>query len=67
MGSRSSPFNFDTIGKDIEFIAQANYAIAFIEHILDECITVKSGAQTPVALDILIRSFQKLGVPTGTR
>ena len=63
MGSRSSPFNFDTIGEAIEFIAQANYAIAFIEHILDDFITIESGAQTPVALNILIRLFQKLGVP----
>ena len=62
MGSRSSPFNFDTIGKAIEFIVQANYAIAFIEHILDDFITIESGAQTPVALNILIRLFQKLGV-----
>ena len=38
MGSRSSLFTFDTIGKAIEFIAQANYTIAFIEHILDDLL-----------------------------
>ena len=63
MGSQSSPFNLDTIGKAIEFITQANYAIVFIEHIFDDFITTELGAQTPVALNILIRLFQKLGVP----
>ena len=47
MGSRSSPYNFDTVGKALEFICKVNYLIQFTEHLLDDFITVDPGSEHP--------------------
>ena len=63
MGSRSSPYNFDTIGQALEFICKANYLIQFVKHLLDDFITVEPGSEPPRALQIIIEPFQSLGIP----
>ena len=64
MGSRSSPYNFDTIGQALEFICKVNYLIQFVEHLLDDFITVEPGSEPPTALQIIIELFlQALGIP----
>ena len=65
MGSRSSPYNFDTIGQALEFICWVNYLIQFVEHLLDDFITVEPGSEPPRALQIIIELFQALGIPLG--
>ena len=63
MGSCSSPYNSDTIGQALEFICKVNYLIQFVEHLLDDFITVEPGSEPPRALQIIIELFQALGIP----
>ena len=63
MGSRSSPYNFDTIGQAVEFICRVNYLVEIIEHLLDDFITVKPSDSPPIVLQVIKFVFQKLGIP----
>ena len=63
MGSRSSPYNFDTIGQALEFICKVNYLIQFVEHLLDDFLTVEPGSEPPRTLQITIELLQALGIP----
>ena len=62
MGSHSSSYNFDTIGQALEFICKFNYLIQFVEHLLDDFITVEPGSEPPRSLQIIIELFQALGI-----
>jgi hypothetical protein len=63
-GSRSSPCIFDTLSQAVCWIAQENYGIRIILHLLDDFLTIQSpetcGFRT---MDILTVIFNRLKIP----
>ena len=63
MGSRSSPGIFDNLPVVIEWICQVNYDVNHICHFLDDFLGAESGTEKGKFLEIILKLFEKLGVP----
>jgi hypothetical protein len=63
-GCRSSPRLFDSLSTSICWIAQSNYNISVIFHLLDDLLTIdkpdKCGERTMALLSLI---FNKLNIP----
>ena len=60
-GSRSSPYVFDTLSRAICWIAENNYEISIISHLLDDLLTVQpSNTSGHKAMALLTMIFNRL-------
>ena len=63
MGGRSSPYIFDSLSTAIEWLLETNYSLEDIFHLLDDFLTVEDRQSGGPALAIMLKVFQKLGIP----
>ena len=63
MGSRSSPYIFDSVTTALEWICQNNYELKNLCHLLDDFFAAELPSEKGNALSILLNVFRLLGVP----
>ena len=63
MGSRSSPFIFDSLSVALEWICMHNYELRFLCHLLDDFLAAESIVEKGNALSVIRYVFHLLGIP----
>ena len=63
MGSRSSPYIFDSLSVALEWICIHNYELRFLCHLLDDFLAAESVAEEGNVRSVILNFFARLGIP----
>ena len=63
MGSRSSPFIFDTLAAALEWICSYKYELEHLCHLLDDFFAAEHEWEKGNALSVILNIFFQLGIP----